>query len=340
MVKKAFSIAVYIAVFCGTLEIMAQLDYYRIMAVDPPFETIQDKTDIGFKGVKYGVWQNIRLNRYGFHDFDIYLKEKKTHRIRIMCLGDSVTFGTFSAPYNWPRFLQSILRANKVDAEVINASMPGNTYTQLVDLFEKEYIGFRPDILLIYKDFRSYLGEPFKEKEGRWKRLLRKSYFIERFLDKEPEDPRARLALKRRKAKIKDSDCGIAKDAIPNYVKDLERLIRICRQNGIMLILSPFPNLTTEENKGAYMDYIYALVCYYPAVDPEQCLKSMTEFNDTTRKMAEANGIPYADITMGLEHNMEYFHDDCHLSPKGAWVVARNYAECIFNTLKDRRAGK
>ena len=72
-----------------------------------------------------------------------------------MCLGDSVTFGTFTPPYNWPNFLEEIIRSKGIDVEVINASTPGNTYTQLVERFEEEYIEFKPDILLIYKDFRS-----------------------------------------------------------------------------------------------------------------------------------------------------------------------------------------
>ncbi len=73
-----------------------------------------------------------------------------------MCLGDSITYNTLGrGDPTWPDLLEEMLRRERIDVEVINASMPDNNIQNLIDRFEREYISFRPDFLILYKGYRS-----------------------------------------------------------------------------------------------------------------------------------------------------------------------------------------
>ena len=75
------------------------------------------------------------------------------HVIRIMCLGDSFTFG-MGAPrgYSYPAQLQRYLQQCRPDKEfeIYNAGLPGSTSSQALSRLQKGLFGqFKPDILLI-----------------------------------------------------------------------------------------------------------------------------------------------------------------------------------------------
>ena len=248
------NIAIFLLFFCVSVEGMA-----RFLDVAEPsllhaknskhFSSIQRITTIGIKGVEYGKWKNIQLNKYGFYDSDDYKMDQREHALRILCLGDSITFGTLTPPYNWPNSLEQMLLSNKYDAEVINASMPGNTFTQLVNLFENEYVKFHPDILIIYKGFRSYMDKPGFEYpiiSSVFEKILSQSAFMKQLLEKAPQDSYQRLKQERKKRGINKPIDEIPQSGFQNYYDDLVRLVVICRENNIVLIVSPFVTLANK----------------------------------------------------------------------------------------------
>lgn len=333
MKKRLKTLLIYIVSFCLFLELISRVDSLIIEHNIPiPFETIQVKDELGIRGLPYGKWEKITLNRYGFNDSDNYTKEGKKHFIRIICLGDSITFGTFTAPYNWVSFLQEILAARKIDAEVINAAMPGNTYPQIVDRFQAEYLEFHPDILLVYKGFRYYMAPEADislPDKSIWERLGRRSSFIRLILDHQPRDPYRRLIKERERRGITCLVEEITEEHLAGYREDLLRLIRICRREGITLLLAPFPALVDENNRKQYIDMVYSGLYFYPSISADAYIKGIPRFNEVTREVAEQEGIMYVDISEGLERTREYFEDRAHLSVKGSKRVAENYAEAL-----------
>jgi len=95
----------------------------------------------------------VHVNNYGFRGRDISI-EKMPGTVRIMAMGDSFTFGVGAEEdQTIPFLIEKDLRANGVNAEVINAGF-GNYSTILHYLkLRDEYIEFKPDIVFLFFDF-------------------------------------------------------------------------------------------------------------------------------------------------------------------------------------------
>lgn len=333
------NLLVHLIIFCFSLECIARIDtYVRSRFRNSSLSAIQEQDDMGLKGIRYGRWRDIALNKYGFNDSDDYEKDKKTRAVRIMCLGDSVTFGVFTYPHNWPNFLEDMLKSEGIDAEVINAATPGVTYSQIVKRFEAEYIEFRPDILIIYKDFISYMAKPADSevlnKNSILGKILGKSVFVKRLFGKESPDPYKRLLAQRKKMKIKKISEDISEEGLAEYRKDLERLIQVCKTNNITLVLAPYTILADEGNKDKFINHVYACLCFYPSLSPEALIKGISLFNAVTSEVAKKENVLYIDTSKGLEHDEINFKDNLHLDVAGAKQLARNYSEILTDVIK------
>lgn len=332
-------ILIYILFFSLSAEGMTYIDALRDKQTNDSFSKITQKDDLGNKGIPYGEWDKIKLNKYGFNDSDNYSKDKKS-KIRILCLGDSITFGTFTPPHNWTNYLEEALKSDGLDAEVINASFPGNNYSQIIKRFENEYLDFSPDIVIIYKDFRHYMAPPITEKQDfrdLYESILKKSRLFKKILEKEDKDPKKRLLNKRRKLNIKITKKTIREEGLLEYEKDLAHLIYLCKSNNITLVLSYFPNLVTEQNKETYITEVYRTLYFYPTIDENVYIKSLKRYNELTKAIAYQENMPYIDISDNLGNTKEYFVDDYHLTVKGAKLVALSYAKFLERIIRSRQ---
>ncbi|MBP1761030.1 MAG: lipolytic enzyme [Firmicutes bacterium] len=65
--------------------------------------------------------------------------------LRIVCLGDSITYGWPWGPeVSWTTMLENV-----IDAEVINRGIPGNTTSQMMERFDKAVLKANPTHLII-----------------------------------------------------------------------------------------------------------------------------------------------------------------------------------------------
>jgi lysophospholipase L1-like esterase len=107
----------------------------------------------------------ITINGAGFHQADEIPVGRRDGRLRILCLGESTTFGT-GLEANYPSFLRAILdrHASGYSAfEVINAGVPGWTSDQIALRVRNELARYRPDVAVLYvgwNDFQAY--SPFE----------------------------------------------------------------------------------------------------------------------------------------------------------------------------------
>jgi GDSL-like Lipase/Acylhydrolase family len=94
----------------------------------------------------------VRINRLGFRDPREYDLTKKRGTVRILVLGDSVTFGHGSIyERTYPYLLEGLLKASHpdIDWQVWNAGVPGyNTTQELAYLLEKGPV-FKPDLVIV-----------------------------------------------------------------------------------------------------------------------------------------------------------------------------------------------
>ena len=94
----------------------------------------------------------IENNSSGFRGPEVRSARSAESAYRILCIGDSVTFG-FNADQDdsYPAQLARLLRAKQPDRdfEIINAGVPGWTWLQGVRFLEREGLALEPDLVII-----------------------------------------------------------------------------------------------------------------------------------------------------------------------------------------------
>jgi len=104
------------------------------------------------------------LNSEGFLQRDEIPIARREGYLRVVCLGESTTFGT-DVDTNYPAYLRKILESQSSGFkgyEVVNAGVPGWVSDQIALRVEHQIAAFRPDAVILYaggNDFQSY--DPF-----------------------------------------------------------------------------------------------------------------------------------------------------------------------------------
>lgn len=118
----------------------------------------------------------VRVNSLGLRDDREYRLDKAPNTVRILVLGDSVTFGHGAITENtYPRLLEQLLRTwrSDVDWQVWNAGVPGyNTSQELSHLLE---VGpaFQPDLVVVGFYENDLIGNQPVADPGRLRGALR-----------------------------------------------------------------------------------------------------------------------------------------------------------------------
>jgi lysophospholipase L1-like esterase len=110
---------------------------------------------------QYGLFKQptpIRINAHGFRGPEFETR-KPDSVIRIVCVGESSTFGFYSTDDGtYPALLSRLLndsgaRPLQSAYEVINAGIPHANSDNIRALVEKELLGYRPDVLTLYAGY-------------------------------------------------------------------------------------------------------------------------------------------------------------------------------------------
>lgn len=164
------------AVFALALEGAARLIWMRLEARafrrrQARGEEILRHDAVNFLRVAHGVYGytlrpnsqqgDVFINGQGFHQRDTVPIARRAGFPRVICLGESTTFGS-SVDNNYPSYLRHILEASGrgyQGYEVINAGVPGWVSDQLALRAEHELAAYKPDAVILYvgwNDFQSY----------------------------------------------------------------------------------------------------------------------------------------------------------------------------------------
>jgi lysophospholipase L1-like esterase len=101
------------------------------------------------------------INEQGFPQQDKIPVERRPGYLRVVCLGESTTFGNSSVS-NYPAFLREILQRDGrgfKGYEVINGGVPGWVSDQIELRVRYEIARYKPDVVILYagwNDFQSY----------------------------------------------------------------------------------------------------------------------------------------------------------------------------------------
>lgn len=88
------------------------------------------------------------INSLGFRDCEF--AENKNAKIRIVCIGDSFTFGWgVELSESWPKVLEANLRGESYDVEVLNLGQPGASPIEYERIAQKAIPLLHPDLVIV-----------------------------------------------------------------------------------------------------------------------------------------------------------------------------------------------
>jgi lysophospholipase L1-like esterase len=124
------------------------LRYREIMRVNPPesplsFDLMPGR-DVLVKGVP------MRISGQGLREDREFTADKPPGLIRIVCLGDSVTFGMdIPVEDTYPKQLERLYVGEARKVEVMNFAVPGYNLAQNLEMYYERAARFRPDVVVL-----------------------------------------------------------------------------------------------------------------------------------------------------------------------------------------------
>jgi len=259
-------------------------------------------------------------------------------KFRIVCLGDSITFGEdLSSAQAYPAVLAQLVAQSRpeLDAVVINSGIRGQTSVEELVCLERDVLWYKPQVVVEsfgINDARLGLWplDPLREREvcgdnsllGRIEPLLRRSHVW--------------LTLRARGRRILRG-LGLASDptvptgpALPRVsprgfrMAQQQLITRIQRAGAVVLGLTMTP---TGE----------ALVLESEAIDRPQQLALYAEYDQITRDVTASLKAHLLDVTVALAKRVST-EPATLLAPDGVHLTAagqRLLAECIMQALEN-----
>lgn len=208
-------------------------------------EALGYKISAQYKG-KHGLCY--RGMRKGHFDIN------KGNKVRIVCLGESTTFGQeqFDNAKVWPQILEGLLNngSQPPDYEVLNAGVCGYGSSNLAARLRKDILALEPDAVIIFTGWNlvGCLKSKYSWVPGNvYFKGLPISARVNNFL---VDNSIVYLKLKnaigglfnnRQNASGAGKFDEVYKDLLPVFAGDLREMIMICRQNNIMPIVVKYP---------------------------------------------------------------------------------------------------
>lgn len=273
-------------------------------------------------------------NSYGFRDYE-WEMPKPPSRIRIMVVGDSLTFGN-AAPFEdiYSKDLERMLKRQNPHIEVITAATVGWATYDEVDFLKLEGLDYQPDMVIIGfylndfisrpKNYQTVLSEGGRRESRPWwlrwlpyrhifllKRLALVSYLRDRV-------PTLFQAEKDMVNKLLFNEIDFEKDQ--NVIDTLSYILEIkqvCEKKHVKILLASIPPINTF---------------WFP--------KGQPLYNDQLRSFCQAHDIAFIDLAQGFwkvksPTSLYYYPWDLHLSSKGHHLVAEQLFQPVMDLLRD-----
>jgi lysophospholipase L1-like esterase len=353
--NKLASWSLLVACFLGTVELACRIEQWFLY--DAPvlgmytYDTALFTMDeYGIRGKPNGAYEKWRLNSFGFRGPEIR-RDKSSHRMRVVCVGASETFGLYESPgAEWPRQLESLLGNAEVESEVVNAAIAGMSLFQRTLHIQYRLIPFEPDVVLFMLEYGSYAGMTEQRLKGRQdksvglpsrtdiiaslKALRTVSRLKDVFLPRLPIQIQKGFEQLERGAKLrlKENELGpkfrsiahVAPFEVDVFRRDLERLYAVSSAAGVRLVLLSPAMWFTERN----FDMTYLS---WPYLDESWWKEAQSVLSATARNFANERHLPYIDLSEAVRgHESEWMMDMLHFNDSGAKQVALRVADQVM----------
>lgn len=277
------------------------------------------------------LWPDTRSNSLGLRDHE-FAVEKQRDEFRILCLGDSCTYGSgvpMAAAY--PQQLEEIL--SLVDRsrpyEVINAGFPGYTVFQGYQFLRRHGHALRPDVVIASfgfnengywsgrsdEDTHRKLNPPLLNLllNSRLLRLLARPFIAPAgFAPTGKEDLRAPGGKERAEALERRMSPGL-------YGDYLRRLTALASELGAksVLILHPTRPLSLDPATEKVPEH-------FDLLQFQLSQQHVQDIRDELRRLCREQDQPLLDMEHSFDQDPDrYFIDNCHLTVAGCKQQAR-----------------
>jgi len=305
------------------------------------------------------------INELGYRGPLIKDKEKE-YRILIvggstsecLYLGDSET---------WPNLIMEKLNKTNDGKKVVVLNIGKSGHNTRDHIFQLKYLtkDYEPDLIILmigandmlYKLSKRWVWKPFDEnsydesksfyytpKYGKESTLLYKmyKYFNQKFNSNiKPQDEFGKNMVQQRTERKNSNNLiyGIPDLEIPleDYKKNLNRIIKISRENKVDIIFATQPflwkeNMTEEEDSSLWMSTDFN-GNFYPT---ETMIDSMNKFNTKLLKVClENRDIVCLDLEKKIEKSLDFFYDDMHFNEKGAEYTSKIFTNFIRENFEE-----
>lgn len=316
---------VTVILFILTLEGMARIDTglqiaNRGSVVPPTINSTFVNDQIGPRIPPYTTWRWVTTNRYGFNDSDDYTYTQRTHRWRILVIGDSIPMGMIApGTGNWPAMLAHDLQQQGWDVEVINASRAGASLPEITDRLAGDYYQFHPDIIIEQSSFHTLYGQ----KAGQlslpyiWplRELKDASAFAQKVTTYRPPNIQTAIILQRLRFGITHLDQTLPPTYATELTSQLDRLTTTAQTLNAPLLVVTVPHATDSSYA---INYLYTSPWLATTDTLEQ---GFGELNSLV--VAHAGPYTAVDIRPVLESDQSAFFDFVHYTAKGNILTAQ-----------------
>lgn len=269
----------------------------------------------GFKGHEWST--NFSINSYGFRGHDFKL-DKPAGTIRILCLGDSCTFGTggLEDADTYPMSLEKLLNENQntKNFEVLNAGMPGSSvFEGFVFLKARNLMELNPDLVIICYGWNDHMRFAIDDRSAAIQRsvnyFLKKNFMLWRYFS-------YRWKNKFEAKKHPTPNCPLRVNQ-SQYKYYLSKIIDLARRynSKVLLMTAPWEPRLMHENIGWLQ---------------ESTLESFylhQSYVDLTKNIWQEKRVMLVDLYAIFEHKKtnnpnDLFFDPFHYNKNGASLVA------------------
>jgi lysophospholipase L1-like esterase len=278
--------------------------------------------------------------------------DQPKRRVRVLCLGDSCTFGyapDVTDAMTYPAALQRMVDPARV--EILNGGMLGFGSLDCWNFYLYKAVELEPDVLVILAGWNDYQNaHPLDPRVSPADPLASlSSYSALIRLEKKAVDrvivPRS-LSFAEERARLKR--LPVPADRLSDVVfartkRILEELVRRCRARQCAAVLVTYPSFTRDEwtdidslsdaDLRPALSYLLAR-----ELSPRGWRKYTATTNALIREVALELDAPLVDGDAIRDPGL--FHDLCHLKAAGNEALARRVAPILLRTIETRAKGR
>jgi len=245
--------------------------------------------------------------------------DKSHSRLRILTLGDSCTFGTFSDSYSYPRSLERALNQQGLKVEVVNGGVEGYSPQQVLMRME-EFKGLHPEITTIYIGWNAFFSPESVPRFARsytpytW-RALKYVYGL-----LAPEKAARQLYYRPKHADRHDPLISRLSNYVPPFFPLIERIVTEMQSSGNHVVILTLPGLYRLDEAPSPLALKVGQLPEFTG-NPYVLAKLSDSYNKSLRALAAQQGVGLIDLdrwsSAVLEPRDVYFADSVHLYEEG-----------------------